>query len=112
MQDFESERKWKLAQARRVALRASKGIDQCTWGEKKLKVRPFLNLEIGFLLIPSCYLFLIASYQDFHLSFVKYGQEEEHRLRKVALNISKDVKKFWIKIEKLVSEILDVPPFI
>ena len=29
-------------------------------------------------------------------------QEEEHRLRKVALNISKDVKKFWTKIEKLV----------
>lgn len=29
-------------------------------------------------------------------------QEEEQRLRKVALNISKDVKKFWTKIEKLV----------
>ncbi|KAK3227231.1 hypothetical protein Dsin_007093 [Dipteronia sinensis] len=64
--DFESERKWKLAQAKKVALRASKGLlDQATRGEKKLK-------------------------------------EEEHRLRKVALNISKDVKKFWIKIEKLV----------
>ncbi|KAJ4799125.1 Helicase SWR1 [Rhynchospora pubera] len=29
-------------------------------------------------------------------------KEEEQRLRKVALNISKDVKKFWTKIEKLV----------
>lgn len=64
--DFESERKWKLAQAKKVALRASKGmLDQATRGEKKLK-------------------------------------EEEQRLRKVALNISKDVKKFWLKIEKLV----------
>ncbi|KAF9690190.1 hypothetical protein SADUNF_Sadunf01G0169900 [Salix dunnii] len=64
--DFESERKWKLAQAKKVALRASKGmLDQATRGEKKLK-------------------------------------EEEQRMRKVALNISKDVKKFWIKIEKLV----------
>jgi hypothetical protein len=33
-------------------------------------------------------------------------QEEEHRMRKVALNISKDVKKFWIKIEKLASSFL------
>lgn len=64
--DFESERKWKLNQAKKVALRASKGmLDQATRGEKKMK-------------------------------------EEEHRLRKVALNISKDVKKFWTKIEKLV----------
>ncbi|KAK9276401.1 hypothetical protein L1049_005934 [Liquidambar formosana] len=64
--DFESERKWKLAQAKKVALRASKGmLDQATRGEKKVK-------------------------------------EEEQRLRKVALNISKDVKKFWLKIEKLV----------
>ncbi|KAG2686940.1 hypothetical protein I3760_09G030300 [Carya illinoinensis] len=64
--DFESERKWKLTQAKRVALRASKGmLDQATRGEKKMK-------------------------------------EEEQRLRKVALNISKDVRKFWIKIEKLV----------
>ncbi|WCJ28793.1 SNF2 domain-containing protein / helicase domain-containing protein [Euphorbia peplus] len=64
--DFESERKWKLAQARKVALRASKGmLDPATREEKKLK-------------------------------------EEEHRLRKVALNITKDVKKFWVKIEKLV----------
>lgn len=64
--DFESERKWKIAQAKKVALRASKGIlDQATRGEKKMK-------------------------------------EEEQRMRKVALNISKDVKKFWTKIEKLV----------
>lgn len=64
--DFESERKWKLAQAKKVAFRASKGmLDHATRGEKKLK-------------------------------------EEEQRLRKVALNISKDVKKFWMKIEKLV----------
>ncbi|KAM7270265.1 hypothetical protein ACFE04_029479 [Oxalis oulophora] len=64
--DFESERKWRLTQAKKVALKASKGMmDQATRGERKLK-------------------------------------EEEQRLRKVALNISKDVKKFWIKIEKLV----------
>ncbi|XP_027363680.1 protein PHOTOPERIOD-INDEPENDENT EARLY FLOWERING 1 isoform X2 [Abrus precatorius] len=64
--DFESERKWKLAQAKKVALKASKGmLDQATRGEKKMK-------------------------------------EEEQRLRKVAINISKDVKKFWTKIEKLV----------
>ncbi|CAI9097423.1 OLC1v1033851C2 [Oldenlandia corymbosa var. corymbosa] len=64
--DFESERKWKLAQAKKVATRASKGmLDQATRGEKRVK-------------------------------------EEEHRLRKVALNICKDVKKFWLKIEKLV----------
>ncbi|KAL2464783.1 Protein PHOTOPERIOD-INDEPENDENT EARLY FLOWERING 1 [Forsythia ovata] len=64
--DFESERKWKLAQAKKVAIRASKGmLDQATRGEKRVK-------------------------------------EEEQRLRKVAVNISKDVKKFWTKIEKLV----------
>ncbi|KAL3533921.1 hypothetical protein ACH5RR_007442 [Cinchona calisaya] len=64
--DFESERKWKLAQAKKVAIRASKGVlEQATRGEKRVK-------------------------------------EEEHRLRKIALCISKDVKKFWLKIEKLV----------
>lgn len=64
--DFESERKWKLTLAKKVALRASKGVlDQATRGEKRVK-------------------------------------EEEQRLKKVALNISKDVKKFWMKIEKLV----------
>ncbi|GAB2227484.1 hypothetical protein Drorol1_Dr00009306 [Drosera rotundifolia] len=64
--DFEAERKWKLAQAKKVALRASKGmLDPATREEKKMK-------------------------------------EEEQRLRKIALSISKDVKKFWTKIEKLV----------
>ncbi|KAL5711838.1 Pharynx and intestine in excess protein 1 [Ranunculus cassubicifolius] len=64
--DFEAERKWKLALAKKVAIRASKNaLDPTTRGEKKVK-------------------------------------EEEQRLRKVALNISKDVKKFWVKIEKLV----------
>ncbi|KAL7138579.1 hypothetical protein ABFS83_10G173600 [Erythranthe nasuta] len=64
--DFESERKWKLVQAKKVAIRASKGmLDQATRGEKRVK-------------------------------------EEEQKLRKTALNISKDVKKFWTKIEKLV----------
>ena len=29
-------------------------------------------------------------------------------MKKVALNISKDVKKFWIKIEKLVSHICNL----
>lgn len=42
MQDFESERKWKLAQAKKVAIRASKGmLDQATREEKKMKVLPF-----------------------------------------------------------------------
>ncbi|KAH7651995.1 DNA helicase protein [Dioscorea alata] len=64
--DFESERKWKLTQAKKVAVRASKSIlEHATRGEKKVK-------------------------------------EEEQRMRKVAANISKDVKKFWMKIEKLV----------
>lgn len=35
-------------------------------------------------------------------------QEEEQKLRKVALNISKDVKKFWTKIEKLASHLLNL----
>ncbi|KQK08524.1 protein PHOTOPERIOD-INDEPENDENT EARLY FLOWERING 1 isoform X1 [Brachypodium distachyon] len=64
--EFESERKWKLSMAKKIAQRANMGIvDQATKDEKKQK-------------------------------------EGEHRLRKVALNISKDVKKFWTKIEKLV----------
>uniref|UniRef100_K3YZU7 HSA domain-containing protein n=1 Tax=Setaria italica TaxID=4555 RepID=K3YZU7_SETIT len=63
--EFDSERKWKLSMAKKIAQRANKSIvDQATKGERKQK-------------------------------------EEEHRMRKVALNISKDVKKFWIKIEKL-----------
>ncbi|KAM3298267.1 hypothetical protein ACQJBY_039958 [Aegilops geniculata] len=64
--EFESERKWKLSMAKKIAQRANMGVvDQATKDEKKQK-------------------------------------EGEHRLRKVALNISKDVKKFWTKIEKLV----------
>lgn len=64
--DFESERKWKLAHAKRVALRVSKsGLDQASRGEKRLK-------------------------------------EEEQRTRRLASNIAKDVRKFWMKIEKLV----------
>ncbi|KAJ0503173.1 putative DNA helicase chromatin remodeling SNF2 family [Helianthus annuus] len=64
--DFESERKFKLALAKKTAIRASKGmVDQATREERKAK-------------------------------------EEELRMKKVALNISKDVKKFWTKIEKLV----------
>ncbi|KAL4560597.1 hypothetical protein LXL04_032750 [Taraxacum kok-saghyz] len=64
--DFESERKFKLGLAKRIAIRASKGmVDQATKGERRVK-------------------------------------EEELRMKKVALNISKDVKKFWTKIEKLV----------
>ncbi|AQK54391.1 Protein PHOTOPERIOD-INDEPENDENT EARLY FLOWERING 1 [Zea mays] len=64
--EFDSERKWKLSMAKKIAQRANKSIvDQATKGERKQK-------------------------------------EKEHRMRKVALNISKDVKKFWIKIEKLV----------
>ncbi|XP_058088358.1 protein PHOTOPERIOD-INDEPENDENT EARLY FLOWERING 1-like isoform X2 [Magnolia sinica] len=64
--DFEAERKWKLALAKKVAIRVSKSMgDHASRGEKKVK-------------------------------------EGEQRLRKIALNISKDVKKFWMKIEKLV----------
>ncbi|KAK9937456.1 hypothetical protein M0R45_014245 [Rubus argutus] len=59
-QDFESERKWKLAQAKKVALKASKGmLDQATRGEEK-KIKE---------------------------------EEQAVFLKKVALNISKDVKK-------------------
>ncbi|GMN55899.1 hypothetical protein TIFTF001_025008 [Ficus carica] len=45
--DFESERKWKLAQAKKVALRASKGmLDQATRGERKLKVLYKHQMEV------------------------------------------------------------------
>ncbi|AQK73658.1 Protein PHOTOPERIOD-INDEPENDENT EARLY FLOWERING 1 [Zea mays] len=68
--EFDSERKWKLSMAKKIAQRANKSIvDQAAKGERKQK-------------------------------------EEEHRMRKVAVNISKDVKKFWIKIEKLASSFL------
>lgn len=127
LQDFESERKWKLAQAKKVALRASKGmLDQATRGEKKLKVL-FLLSQTEFLLRSFLYrkfhlaknwLMSYTSWKQRRLKLLlKFlcvflwmlmsafhcDQEEEQRLRKVALNISKDVKKFWIKIEKLVS---------
>ncbi|KAF8411771.1 hypothetical protein HHK36_004330 [Tetracentron sinense] len=70
--DFESERKWKLAQAKKVAVRASKNmLDQATRGEKKVK-------------------------------------EEEQRLRKVALNISKDVLyKHQLELEEKKKKALD-----
>ncbi|GER25917.1 helicase [Striga asiatica] len=45
--DFESERKWKLAQAKKVAIRASKGmLDQATRGEKRIKVQYKHQLEL------------------------------------------------------------------
>ncbi|GFY99811.1 SNF2 domain-containing protein [Actinidia rufa] len=45
--DFESERKWKLAQAKKVAIRASKGmLDPATRGEKKVKVLYKHQLEL------------------------------------------------------------------
>ncbi len=31
------------------------------------------------------------------------AQEEEQRMRRVASNIAKDVKKFWLKVDKLVT---------
>ncbi|RVW30766.1 Protein PHOTOPERIOD-INDEPENDENT EARLY FLOWERING 1 [Vitis vinifera] len=70
--DFESERKWKLAQAKKVALRASKGmLDQATRGEKRVK-------------------------------------EEEQRLRKVALTISKDVLyKHQMELDEKKKKALD-----
>ncbi|KZV44967.1 protein PHOTOPERIOD-INDEPENDENT EARLY FLOWERING 1, partial [Dorcoceras hygrometricum] len=47
LQDFESERKWKLAQAKKVAMRASKGmLDQATRGEKRVKVAYKHQLEL------------------------------------------------------------------
>ncbi|KAK9096056.1 hypothetical protein Sjap_021553 [Stephania japonica] len=45
--DFESERKWKLVQAKKVSIRASKSIlDQATKGEKKMKVLYKHQLEL------------------------------------------------------------------
>ena len=46
------------------------------------------------------------SYIYFLSLMIFFLQEEEHRMRKVAANISKDVKKFWIKIEKLASSFI------
>ncbi|KAK9068504.1 hypothetical protein SSX86_012618 [Deinandra increscens subsp. villosa] len=61
--DFESERKWKLALAKKIAIRASKGmVDQATRGERKVKVlykhrlgldqkkKKALNKQLEFLL--------------------------------------------------------------
>ncbi|XP_024385974.1 protein PHOTOPERIOD-INDEPENDENT EARLY FLOWERING 1 isoform X2 [Physcomitrium patens] len=65
--DFERERKWKLVQAKKVALRVNRSkLDVVARENRKLK-------------------------------------EEEQRMRKVASNIAKDVRKFWLKVEKLVS---------
>ncbi|KAJ7539803.1 hypothetical protein O6H91_11G109200 [Diphasiastrum complanatum] len=64
--DFERERKWKLGQARKVALRLSK------------------------------------TQLDVETKELKRQKEEEQRLRRIASNIAKDVKKFWTKVEKLV----------
>ena len=70
-------------------------LDQATRGEKKLKVLIscfFMNFFGG-----------IFHLEKNGLNWFHWYQEEEQRLRKVALNISKDVKKFWVKIEKLVN---------
>lgn len=50
-------------------------------------------------------LFILLNFTYF--SSIICHQEEEQRLRKVALNISKDIKKFWLKIEKLVIHFLE-----
>ncbi|KAG0580120.1 hypothetical protein KC19_4G148100 [Ceratodon purpureus] len=65
--DFERERKWKLSQAKKVALRVNRSkLDVVAKENRRLK-------------------------------------EEEQRMRRVASNIAKDVKKFWLKVDKLVS---------
>ena len=38
----------------------------------------------------------------FYFVMFCFNQEEEQRIRRLASNIAKDVKKFWTKIEKLV----------
>ncbi|CAK9228992.1 unnamed protein product [Sphagnum troendelagicum] len=65
--DFERERKWKLAQAKKVALRVSR------------------------------------SKLDFEAREIRHQKEEEQRVRRVASGIAKEVKKFWMKVEKLVT---------
>ncbi|KAG6547117.1 hypothetical protein Mapa_011369 [Marchantia paleacea] len=64
--DFERERKWKLSQAKKVAIRVSK------------------------------------SKLDVEAKGLRRQKEEEQKTRRVASNIAKDVKKFWMKVEKLV----------
>jgi hypothetical protein len=68
--DFERERKWKLGQAKKVALRVSR------------------------------------SKLDFEAREIRHQKEEEQRVRRVASGIAKEVKKFWMKVEKLV---IDLP---
>lgn len=105
-----------MAQAKKVAIRASKGmLDPATRGEKKVKVRfPLPTNEntsyyiggrrIGNCSHKDCTFLHGLVYLHLQLTIVCImTQEEEQRLRKVALNISKDVKKFWLKIEKLAS---------
>eukprot|EP00250_Pteridium_aquilinum_P026609 c33290_g1_i1 orf=3-1079(-) len=65
--DFESERKMKLSQAKKMAVKVCKsGLSTESKGQRRLK-------------------------------------EEEQRMRRLASNIAKDVKKFWTKIEKLIA---------
>ncbi|BBN17604.1 helicase SRCAP/SWR1 [Marchantia polymorpha subsp. ruderalis] len=64
--DFERERKWKLSQAKKVAIRVSR------------------------------------SKLDVEAKGLRRQKEEEQKTRRVASNIAKDVKKFWMKVEKLV----------
>ncbi|XP_024535951.1 protein PHOTOPERIOD-INDEPENDENT EARLY FLOWERING 1 [Selaginella moellendorffii] len=64
--DFDKERKWKVAQAKRVAMKVAKAkSEEESKGMRRLK-------------------------------------GEEQRIRRIASNIAKEVKKFWVKIEKLV----------
>ncbi|GAQ84884.1 putative SNF2 family N-terminal domain containing protein [Klebsormidium nitens] len=64
--DFEKERRWKLGQAKRWALKASKvQLDVEARDQKRVR-------------------------------------DEESRVRKLASGIAKEVRKFWVKIEKLV----------
>jgi hypothetical protein len=64
--DFEKERRWKLAQAKKVALKASKAqLDVEARDQKRVR-------------------------------------DEESRVKKTASMIAREVRKFWVKIEKLV----------
>lgn len=44
----------------------------------------------------------VAGMKAFGMVVVVIEQEEEQRMRRVASNIAKDVKKFWLKVDKLV----------
>jgi hypothetical protein len=64
--DFEKERRWKMAQAKKVALKASKAqLDVEARDQKRVR-------------------------------------DEESRVKKTASMIAREVRKFWVKIEKLV----------